>query len=300
MKRRQFIQFTTALTLSGIAPRMSHAQQMLPQRGIPATGERLPVIGLGSTKPVMQIPQTGTKPLYEVIQMLVDAGGSVIDTAPRPEPIDREFGLVLQDPRWRDLLFVSTKINVPGRTAAVDQFQQTLKLFGGSPDLVQVESMVDVETHWPLLQDWKARGMARYIGVTVANTGDHERLISFMRRSRPDFIQVNYSVAEPQAGTSVLPAAAELGIAAQINRPFMNGEYFQKTRGRELPEWAAEIDCASWAQFSLKFILAHPAVICVLTETTNPEHMRDNLQAAYGRLPDAALQARMRSHIENM
>ena len=121
-----------------------------------------------------------------------------------------------------------------------------------------------------------------------------------MRQARPDFIQVNYSVAEPQAGARVLPTAAELGIAVQVNRPFMNGEFFQKTRGLALPEWTAEFDCASWAQFSLKYILAYPAVTCVLTETTNPDHLRDNLQAAFGRLPDESMQTRMQSLIEDM
>ncbi|MBF8268537.1 MAG: hypothetical protein HW386_246 [Gammaproteobacteria bacterium] len=302
INRREFLQITTGLSLAGLLPFNAYGQQKsLPVRSIPSTNEPLPVLGLGSTKAVLQIPQSGTQPLLQVIQQLVEAGGRVIDTAPRPEPIDREFGLVLQDARWRDILFVSAKINSPGKQAGIDQLQQTKRLFGRQIlDLLQVESMVDLDTHWSSLQAAKSNGDARYIGVTVANTADHDRLAAFMRQAIPDFIQVNYSVAEPQAGAQVLPLAAELGIAVQINRPFMNGEYFQKTRGRELPEWAAEFDCTSWAQFSLKFILAHPAVTCVLTETTNAEHMSDNLQAAFGRLPDAGMQTRMQSLIEDM
>ena len=299
--RREFLQLTAGLSLAGLLPVNVYGQQKLPVRGIPGSTEQLPVIGLGSTKPVMLIPQVGTQPLYEVIRMLVDAGGRVIDTAPRPEAIDREFGKVLQDPRWRETLFVSAKINSPGKQAGLDQLQQTRQLFARQTlDLVQIESMVDIDTHWTSLQEAKSKGTARYIGVTVANTGAHDQLESFMRRAKPEFIQVNYSVGETQARARILPLAAELGIAVQINRPFMNGEDFQKTKSRELPDWAAEFDCTSWAQFSLKYILAHPAVTCVLTETTNPEHMRDNLQAAFGPLPDTTMQARMRAYIESI
>ena len=301
INRREFLHITSGLTLAGFLPAKVLAQQTLPLRDIPGAGDQLPVIGLGSTKPVLQIPQTGIQPLMQVMPQLVDAGGRVIDTAPRPEAIDREFGQVLQDPRWRDVLFISAKINTTGKQAGIEQLQQTLRLFGRKTlDLVQVESMVDVDTHWSSLQEAKTTGVARYIGVTVANTADHGRLEAFMRQARPDFIQVNYSVAEPQAGARVLPTAAELGIAVQVNRPFMNGEFFQKTRGLALPEWTAEFDCASWAQFSLKYILAYPAVTCVLTETTNPDHLRDNLQAAFGRLPDESMQTRMQSLIEDM
>ena len=301
INRRDFLKFTSGLAVAGMLPVTLQAASQLPKRLIPGTSELLPVIGLGSTKPVMQIPETGTGPLYDVIQALVEFGGSVIDTAPRSGEIDSEFGKVLQDPRWQGRLFVSTKVTTTGKQEGLEQLKLTQKLFGLQPaDLVQVQSMVDNNTHWPTLKQWKEAGGTRYIGVTVSNNDNHAQIESFMKMESPDFVQINYSVAESEAEQRLLPMAEDLGIAVQINRPFMNGSYFEKTRDLALPDWAAEFDCRSWAQFSLKYILAHNAVTCILTETTKAEHMHDNLQAAFGRLPDAAMKKRMRDLIINL
>lgn len=298
--RRDCLKTFSALGLASLVPWRINAADTLPRRLIPGTEESLPVIGLGSSKPVMEIPDNGTEPLVQVIDRLVSAGGSVVDTSPREEAIDRAFGQVLQDPRWRDILFVSTKVNTTGKENGIRQMQQTSELFGKDPvDLINVESMQDLETHWPGLRARKENGKARYIGATVARIADHERMEAFMKKETPDFVQINFSVAEPQAEQRLLPLAADLGIAVQINRPFMNGSWFQRTRGRSLPAWAAEFDCDSWAQFSLKYILANPSVTCVLTETGNPVNMADNLQAAFGRLPDPATLARMKAYIAN-
>ena len=159
--------------------------------------------------------------------------------------------------------------------------------------------MRDLDMHWPNVLRWKDSGEARYIGVTVSSTQQHDQFESFMRAEPLDFIQVNYSVMEPGAEDRILPLARDLGMGVLINRPFMNGSYFGRVSGRSLPEWASEFDCASWAQFSLKYILAHPAVTCALTETTNPEHMEDNIQAAFGRLPDDATKRRMRELVQD-
>lgn len=159
-------------------------------------------------------------------------------------------------------------------------------------------SLRDLKTQWSLLREYKDADKARYIGATVSQDGQHEDMMAFMRRERPDFIQVNYSVMETNAETGVLPLAAELGIAVLVNRPFMNGGYFSQVRGATLPEWSAEFDCHSWAQFSLKYILAHSAVTCVLTETTNPEHLRENLSSAYGQFPDVATRKKMHEVVE--
>ena len=166
-------------------------------------------------------------------------------------------------------------------------------------DVLQVESMRDLDAHWPNVLRWKDSGEARYIGVTVSDNRQHERFESIMRAEPLDFVQVNYSVMEPQAENRLLPLAQDLGMAVLINRPFMNGSYFGRVSGRTLPEWASEFDCATWAQFSLKYILAHPAVTCALTETTNPEHMEDNIGAGFGRLPDEAMKRRMRELVRD-
>jgi len=299
--RRSFLQAAAALAAASTVPRRLTAASQIPQRRIPGTGETLPVIGLGSSKPVLAIPENGTKPLRQVITTLVRHGGSVVDSSPREAAIDRDFGRVLQDPRWRDILFVSTKVNTTGKENGIRQMRQTAALFGKDPaDLIQVESMLDLETHWPALRERKESGKARYIGATVSRMDDHDRMERFMKQHSPDFVQINYSPTEPQAEQRLLPLAADLGIAVQTNRPFMNGDWFRRTRGLELPPWTAEFNCDSWAQFSLKYVLANTAVTCALTETGNPEHMADNLRAALGPLPDTATLIRIRNLVRDL
>jgi diketogulonate reductase-like aldo/keto reductase len=271
------------------------SQDAMPTREIPGTSETLPIIGLGSSKPVLEIPEEGVEPLVAVIRMLVERGGRVVDTSPRSEDIDVRFGRVLQRPEFRDRLFVATKINTPDAEVGVGQMRQNQRLFGRrTVDLVQIESLRGLEHHWPRLLEWKESGEARYIGVTVSSYQNHEPLETFMRREQPDFVHVNYSVIETRAEERILPLARDGGVAVLINRPFMNGTYFGRVTGRALPAWVADFDCHAWSQFSLKYILAHPAVTCVLTETTNPEHMEENVDAAFGRLPDEATRRRMR------
>ena len=298
--RRGFLKQLSGLGAVLAHPRGVFAQETLPTRAIPATGETLPVVGLGSSKPVLEIPTEGTEPLAAVIGMLVDRGGRVVDTSPRTESIDAEFGRVLMASDPSDRLFLATKINTDGREAGIAQMRQTQRLFGRRTlDLVQVESMRDLGAHWPNVREWKETGEARYIGVTVASNDLHDRLESFMRSEPLDFVHMNYSVMETSTEGRLLPLAQDLGMAVLINRPFMNGSYFGRVSGHALPDWTTEFDCASWAQFSLKYVLAHPAVTCVLTETTNPEHMEENIQAAFGRLPDQATRRRMRELVRD-
>ncbi|WP_420464046.1 aldo/keto reductase [Candidatus Palauibacter sp.] len=277
------------------------AQTTLPTRPIPGTGETLPIVGFGSSKPVLEIPTEGTEPVTAVIRVLLEHGGRVVDTSPRTPEIDEEFGQVLAAPEFSGRLFVATKINTDGEASGIEQMRQNQELVVGSRtlDLLQVESMRDLDVHWPNVLRWKDSGEARYIGVTTSSIGQHEAFEAFMRAEPLDFVQINYSVMEPNAEERLLPLARDLGLAVLINRPFMNGSYFGRVSGRELPEWASEFDCASWAQFSLKYILEHPAVTCALTETTNPEHMEDNIQAAFGRLPDEATKRRMRELVQD-
>ncbi len=293
--RREFL-----IQLSSVGALLSHpirlrAQDTLPARAIPSSGETLPIVGLGSTKPVLGILTDGPEPLASVLRMLVARGGRVVDSAPRTTDIDGEFGRLMKTLDIHDQIFLATKINATGRDAGIEQMRQTQRLFGRrTMDLIQIESLTDLEIQWPNLREWKETGEARYIGVTVSNDALHERLESFMQRETPDFVHLNYSVMETRAEERLLPLARDRGIAVLTNRPFMNGSYFGRVSGLELPEWAQEFDCASWAQFSVKYILAHPAVTCCLTETTNPSHMEDNILAGFGRLPDEPTKRRMR------
>jgi diketogulonate reductase-like aldo/keto reductase len=274
------------------------AQGGIPQRAIPSTGETLPVIGLGSSKVVEQVAQNGTDPLLGVLRALVAHGGRFVDTWPRNAQNDAGFGRVIAMPEFADKLFVTTKIDQVGKDAGVRQFRDALRNYQRDViDLVQIFSLTDLDTHWPSLKEWKAEGAARYIGVTVSQDSRHGDLEQFLRRERPDFVQVNYSITERAVEERLLPFAAERGVAVVINRPFMNGAYFERLEGKALPEWAQEFGCETWAQFSLKYILANPSLTCVLTETSNPRHMQENVLTAAGPLPNDAQRQRMREFI---
>ncbi len=300
MNRRDFIGACSALGVA--AATSSHpaaAQQTMPSRPIPLTGELLPVIGLGSSKVVGEIAAKGIEPLRQVIEVLTQAGGSMIDTWPRNAQNDAGLGQVINLPEFAGRLFVTTKIDRPGRDAGLEQIRETQRWYGRERfDLAQIFSLTDLDTHWRTLRQMKDEGGARYIGVTVAEYGLYDRLRAFLERKTPDFVQVNYSITERRAEDEILPLLADRGIAALINRPFMNGAYFTRLENQPLPAWASELDCESWAQFSLKYILANADVTCVLTETTNPRHMAENARAPLGALPDEATRARMRAVIE--
>ena len=299
--RRDVLAMLSAAGVAGFGPVRSLAQERMPARAIPSTGEMLPVVGLGSSKVVSQVSTNGPEALAAVLRALVANGGSVVDTWPRNPENDAGFGQVTSEPDLRDSLFITTKIDQTGKAAGIAQFRRTQQLYNRETvDLAQIFSLTDLDVQWPNLKDWKADGHARYIGVTVSQYRRYEQLEDFLQRETPDFVQMNYSITERRAEERLLPRAADQGLAVLINRPFMNGAYFGRLEGRPVPEWAAEFDCTSWAQFSLKYILAHPTVTCVLTETSNPRHMEENARTAFGRLPDAAERARMRALIDEV
>ena len=276
-------------------------QSWMPRRAIPSTGEMLPVIGLGSSKPVEEIAKNGEAPLTAVLRALVAHGGKLVDTWPRDAANDAGFGRIASLPDLRDKLFVTTKIDKVGKEAGLAQFRETQRLYQRQKlDLVQIFSLTDLDTHWPTLEDLKAAGDARYIGVTVAESRLYEQLERFLMREKPDFIQVNYSITERESEKRILPFAADHGLAVLINRPFMNGTYFDKLKDTPLPDWATEFDCRTWAQFSLKYILANPAVTCVLTETSNAQHMAENAETSLGPVPNAAQRGRMSAFIDGV
>ena len=315
--RRKFLHTAAGLGIASLAPGCGDNQSgqtgqtaqtsqtasstAIPSRLIPGTDESLPAVGFGSTKAVRRILEQGPDELRSIIQTLVDNGARVIDTSFREEEIDRPFGQILQDEKWSDKLFVSQKINTLGKQAGIDQMQQTERLFNRRPaDLIQVESLRDVDNHLDSLREWKANGGTRYVGITTSSSSDHERMETYMNNVPLDFIQVNYSIPEFEAEQRVLPAAKDLGLGVLINSPFMNGQWFSLTNGKELPGWAAEIECTSWAQIGLKFILANQAITCVLTETTSPDHLIENMHSSLGTMPDDELLRRMKSDVLSM
>ena len=294
--RRDFLALLSLLPLTAATP--SFAQQKMPVRRMPSSGEMLPVIGLGSSKVVEEIAKNGEDPLRQVMRALVAHGGKVIDTWPRNPASDGRFGTVINEAEFRDRLFVTSKIDRTGKDAGVAQLREAHQLYGRKVlDLAQIFSLTDLETHWPTLREWKDSGRARYVGVTVSEPRRHADLEAFLKREKPDTIQVNYSITEREAEDRIIPLAGDRGVAVIINRPFMNGALFKRLEGRPLPQWAAEIGCHTWADFSLKYILSNPRVTVVLTETSNPKHMEENAQAALGPMPDESARKRMREFI---
>ena len=299
--RREAIAAIAGLGVAGMLPAAAFAQEAMPSRRIPGTDEALPLVGLGSSKPVAQIADRGTGPIASVLRALVASGGRVVDSWPRDADNDAAFGEVISQEDLRDALFVASKIDRTGREEGKRQFRDTLRHYRrDSIDLLQVFSLTDLDTQWANLKDFREAGSARYIGVTVATSRLYEPLERFLDNERPDFVQINYSISEREAEKRMLPMLADRGIGVIINRPFMNGDLFDKLGDTPVPEWAAGFDCRTWAEFCLKYILPHPAITCVLTETSNPAHMEENARAAFGRMPDEGERQRMAALIDSL
>ena len=302
MKRRDFIRLSAAAGMTFALPAMAPAAATaMHTRRIPATGEKIPVIGLGTSHEFDRIPPGGEEQLRAVLTTLVEQGGSLIDTSPRYGDSEHKLGRFFAELDLHDAIFMSTKVRTTGAQAGLRSMEQSQELLGKNPlDLMMVHSMVDADTQLKNLRQWKDSGRVRYIGITTSRAAGHEKMESLIRSGGLDFIQVNYSPFETEAAERIIPAAAGRGIAVMINRAFGNGEYFRGTRGHELPVWAAEFDCESWAQFSLKYILGNADVSCVLTATSDPQHMLDNARAGIGQLPDAATRERIMEHVRTL
>jgi aryl-alcohol dehydrogenase-like predicted oxidoreductase len=264
-------------------------------RPIPRTGERLPVVGLG-TAIVLDIGDDAAKRVERraVIQTMIEGGGRLIDTAPSYGTAESVLGDLLTTAGTRDRIFLATKVRVTGRDASVAEMQQSLKrLHSGKLDLMQLHNARDPKTDLRLLKEWQEKGIVRYIGITNSDTSAYGALGEIIRREKPEFLQVSYSLSERSVEERLLPLAADTGTAVLTALPFGRGRLFNAVRGKQLPEWAAEFDAKTWGQFFLKYLLAHPAVNCVIPGTDKPEYMADNLEAGRGRLPDAAMQKKM-------
>ena len=296
ISRRQVLANASQLCLLGaLAPARVYAQNGLMQRTVPKTGERLPVIGLGTyrTFDVADNPAE-LDPLKQVIEIFFQHGGTVVDSSPAYGPSEAAFGYLSQQIDLPDNLFVATKVRADGRDQGIRQMDASPQKMGVEKiDLMQVHSLADWQTQLPILKERKAQGIYRYIGITASREELYEDFINIMQREPLDFIQINYSVAERKAEEVILPLAMDRGMAVFINRPFAAGALFPYVENKVLPDWATEFDCHSWGQFFLKFILAHPAVTVALQATSSPNHLLDNLKAGQGILPNEELRQRM-------
>ena len=264
-------------------------------KAIPVSGEKIPVIGLGSSR-TFDVGATDAerKPLEEVLSAFVAAGGKVIDSSPMYGKAEQVIGDLSAKLGLRKKLFVATKVWTQGAEEGVRQMEESARKLQADPiDLMQVHNLVDVETQLATLEEWKRKGRIRYFGVTHSNDRAHEAVEKVIASRKVDFLQINYSVNEREAEKRLLPLAKERGIAVIANRPFARGNLFSNVRSKPLPAWAAEIDCQSWAQVLLKFVVSHPAITCAIPATSNVNHLRDNMNASFGRLPDEKLRTRI-------
>ena len=265
------------------------------ERSIPSSGEKLPAVGLGTWRTFdVGASAAEREPLKEVLGRLVALGGRVVDSSPMYGTAESVVGDLAGELGLTDKLFLATKVWTSGRDAGIAQMEQSLRrLRARRLDLMQIHNLLDWRTHLRTLRTWKDGDRIRYLGVTHYTASAYDELERVLRGEPLDFVQVNYSLGEREAERRILPLARERGIAVLVNRPFSEGGLFQRVRGRALPPWAAELDCESWAQFFLKWILAHPAVTCVIPGTSRPQHVVDNMKAGIGKLPDAATRERM-------
>lgn len=292
--RRQFVQQSSLLAaMAGLAPLLpasAFAADSLLMRSIPSTGERLPAIGLGTSRTFNVDPGSGEMAeLLEVMKTFVAGGARLIDTAPSYGDAEAVSGELVKRVGARDKVFLATKVSSTGREAGQRQIEASFKaLQTDRIDLIQVHNLQDTTTQLGLLRELKEQGRIRYVGITHYVESAHDDLIAVLQKEKVDFVQFNYSVAARNAEKRLLPFCAEHGIATLINRTYGAGQLFARVKGKALPGWAvAELDASSWAQLMLKFVLAEPAVTAVIPATSNPRYMADNLLAGQGRLPDA-------------
>jgi aryl-alcohol dehydrogenase-like predicted oxidoreductase len=292
----------SAAPLLAGASAMAAEPTALLRRPIARSGEALPVIGLG-TYIVLDVAADAPEmaELREVMRGFAAAGASVIDSSPMYGRAEARVGDLSSALALRPQLFLAIKVWTSGRQAGIDQMRASLKLMRTEKlDLMQVHNLLDVATHTKTLREWKQAGILRYAGITHYHSGAYAELEKLLKTREYDFVQFNYSLAEREAEARLLGVAAATGTSVIVNRPFAQGELFARVRGKALPAWAAEFDCTSWAQFFLKYILGHPAVTCVIPGTGKLTHLRDNLAAGSGRLPDAAQRRRMAAHLETL
>jgi len=293
---------TAAAVVLPITTQAAAESSTMLTRMIPSSGETLPVIGLGTWRAFdVDLTSDIRRQLEEVLSLFVKLGGRGVDSSPMYGRAEEVIGELTAALGIREKLFLATKVWTRGKENGIKSTERSMALLRTNRiDLMQVHNLLDVHTHLATLRQWKEQGRIRYIGVTHYNSSAFPEIEKILRTEKLDFLQINYSLMEPEAEQRVLPLAQERGVAVIVNRPFGAGDLFDKVRSKPLPGWAAEFDCRSWAQFFLKWIAAHPAVTCAIPATNKPSHLQDNLQAGTGRLPDANMRRRMAELVSSL
>jgi aryl-alcohol dehydrogenase-like predicted oxidoreductase len=306
VNRREFLKAGIGAGAAVLLPWSDLLAQTAPliQKKIPSSGEGLPIIGIGTARRYEAIQtEVERAPLRETLRRFQELGGKAIDTSPTYGTAETVVGELAADLKIRDSLFLATKVSLrdSGREAGLKQIEQSFKrLRTDRIDLIAVHNLRDTRTQLATLRELKQAGRIRYIGITTSFENQYSEFEQTMKAETLDFIQVDYALDNRNADERILPLAADRGMAAMINLPFGRGRLFKAVQGRDLPPWASEFDCATWAQFFLKYIVSHPAVTCAVPGMAKAEYVVDNLGAARGRLPDAAIRRRMESFIDGL
>ena len=302
--RRDFMVSLGSLALASSAGLRAAAGAPGPmiRKTIPGTGERIPAIGMGSWL-TFDVGRDGEARAHrvEVLRTFLEMGGGMVDSSPMYGSSQEVIGHCLEQVPSRDTLFSATKVWIWRTSQGPAQMEESRRLWGVERfDLMQIHNLLAWEGHLETLRADKAEGRIRYIGVTTSHGRRHGDFEHLMATQPVDFVQLTYNILDRRAERRLLPLAAERGLAVIANRPFRRGDLFNHFTRHPLPDWAAEIDCASWAQFFLKFIVSHPAVTCAIPATSRVDHMRENMGALYGRLPDVEMRRRMIRYVENL
>jgi diketogulonate reductase-like aldo/keto reductase len=305
-QRRSLIKTMAAIGVSIMAQtiraQQTPATDTAIKRAIPSSGEQIPVIGLGTYQAFDVGSDAGMREqLKQVLRELVAKRGTVIDSSPMYGRAESVVGDLTGESNLRSSLFLATKVWTSGAEAGIRQMEESFRLMRTTTmDLMQIHNLVDWRTHTATLKEWKRKGGVRYMGITHYHSGAYDELERLIKTHDYDFVQLNYSIAEREAERSILPLAQQMGVAVIANRPFAQSSLFSRVRGKTVPPWAAEFDCTTWAQFFLKYIVSHPALTCAIPATNKPEHLRDNIGAGYGRLPDQQTRQKMASLVDSL
>lgn len=301
--RRQFNQFLMSTGAAALFGNISFTPQKAPtmiKRPIPATGELLPCVGLGTwqTFDVGSLPADRDN-VKEVLRLFAQMGGTVIDSSPmygKSEEVAGDLSVALG---LQNKLFMATKVWTRGEQQGIKQMETSIREMQRQPlDLMQIHNLVDWQTHLKTLRRWQDEQRIRYIGITHYLVSAYSELERIINTEKIDFVQLNYNIATREAAQRLLPLAADKGVAVLVNRPFESGSLFSAVKDKPLPTWAADLNIKSWGQFFLKYILGHPAVTCVIPATAKPKHLTDNMEAGYGKLPDAAIRKKMEAYLQ--
>ena len=278
--------------------------QPLLQKKIPSSGELLPIVGIGTARRYEDVKNDAEKvPLKETIRQFHALGGKVIDSSPSYGTAEAVVGELVEELKVRDSLFLATKVSLrkDGREEGVKQIEESFKKYRTSRiDLIAVHNLRDTDTQLALLRELKQAGRIRYVGITTSFPKRYGEFEQVMKKENLDFIQVDYALDNRETDKRIIPLAGDRGMAVMINLPFGRGRLFNAVQGKSLPEWAKEFDCHSWAQFFLKYLVSHPAVTCAIPGMAQPKYVPDNLGAARGRLPDAAMRRKMEQFIDSV